>query len=256
MNNHIRFAVLLLFAALAPASASAQLIDVSDVEIVAFGSFKTQNQAEQTDSDIQSAPFGSLTRAEVLVLAEGVQAMPFPNIPTSQTRPFASSVADANGFFGVGVNGFFFQNSLPPNELVASGSSGQSITNNSESPISVDVDFFIPAPTLQFFGVGNSFPVGADPARDAKATARITLSTILTHPDGSTVENELLDYGLFTLREPLSGVFTAFPTSSDGVGLTRFDEPDGSFGFALPDLEATDLRSRRDRSGRHSGVHL
>jgi hypothetical protein len=39
----------------------------------------------------------------------------------------------------------------------------------------------------------------------------------------------------------LSGVFTAFPTSSDGVGLVRFDEPDGSFGFQLPDLEATDV---------------
>src|SRR5687767_1267682 len=120
MTHDMRFAAVLLVAALAPAPASADLIDFSDVEITAFGGFSTQSQPATTASDIKSAPFGSLTNVQVLILAEGVLGVPFPNIPTSQAVPFASSAAVANGLFGVGVNGFFFRNSLPPNELVAS----------------------------------------------------------------------------------------------------------------------------------------
>ncbi len=124
MNNHIRSTVLLLIAALAPVSVSAALIDVSDVQLTAFASFTTQLLPQVTDSDTKIGPRFSNTQAEALVLA-GNFNMPFPNIPTSQTKAFASSAGDANGVFGVGVNGFFFQNSLPRNSLVAAGTFSQ-----------------------------------------------------------------------------------------------------------------------------------
>jgi hypothetical protein len=153
--------------------------------------------------------------------------------------PFASAAADASGFFGVGVSGFFFEKSLPPNALSASGTTTQSITNNSAFTFPVALDFLIPAPTIQFFGVGNSFPAGADPARDATATAILALRTKLTQPNGRTVEAIPLDYGLRVLREPVSGVLFPFPTRNGAGSLSRFDEPDGSFGFLLSDFGAT-----------------
>ncbi|MEJ7710951.1 MAG: hypothetical protein WKF84_14075 [Pyrinomonadaceae bacterium] len=190
---------MLLIIALAPASASADIIDVSDVEITAFASFRTQLQPDKSAFDSKIATPGSLTRAEALILADGI---PFPNVPTSQTQAFASSASDANDFFGVGVNGFFFRNSLPPNELLASGTFLQTITNNSPVAVGMSVDFFVPAPTIQFFGVGNNFPAGVDPARDATAAVSIRMLSTLTRPDGSTVETVHLDYGMQTFREP------------------------------------------------------
>ena len=237
INNRMSCAVLLLIVALAPVSASADIIDVSDVEITAFASFRTQRQPETSAFDAKIAPSGSATRAEVLILAGGI---PFPNLPTSQTQAFASSASDAKDFFGVGVNGFFFSNSLPPNALLASGTFLQTITNNSSVAVGMSVDFFVPAPTIQFFGVGNSFPAGADPARDATAAVSMRMLSTLTRPDGSTVETIHLDYGMQTFREPVSGVLLALP-SRDATGLTRFEEPDGSFGFQLPDLERNDF---------------
>lgn len=238
MNTRMSSAVLLLTVALAPVTASADIIDVSDVKITAFASFSTQLQPEKTAFDVKNAARGSLTRAEVLVPADGI---PFPNLPTSQSGAFASSAGDANGSFGVGVNGFFFRNSLPPNFLHASGTNTQNITNNSPVAVGMDVDFFIPAPTIQFFGVGNSFPAGADPARDATAAVSMRMLTKLTHLDGSTDETVHLDYGMITFREPVSGVLFAIPLSDAG-SITRFDEPDGSFGFQLPELEMKDFR--------------
>ena len=187
---------------------------------------------------IKVAPLGDPTRAEVLLLAGGGLAIPFPNQPTSQTQAFASSAADATGFFGVGVSGFFFRNSLPPNDLVASGSTSQSITNNSTVTLPLFVDFFIPAPTLQFQNVGNSFPFGLDPDLDAFALAGITLSTRLTHPDGTTVKKDLLNYGVRSFREPVSGVFGALPLGS-GSPVKFFDFD--SFGFQMPDLAGEDF---------------
>lgn len=239
MNHRISSVAFLLVTALAPMESRADIIDVSDVDIFAFGSFKTQAQPDKVASDGKIVPRGSLTRAEVLVLADNVNGMPFPNVPTSQTEPFASSAADGNGFFGVGVNGFFFQNSLPPNALLASGTITQSFTNNSDVPLEFFLNFFIPAPTIQFFGVGDSFPENADRRRDALASAVITLQTTLTHPDGSTVEKVNFDYGIRVVREPVSGILFPFPTSDGGGLVTRFEEPDGSFGFQLPDAART-----------------
>jgi hypothetical protein len=235
MNTRILTAVLLLVAVLTPASESAPLI--SNVELAAFGRFSTQLQPVKADADLKSGPPGRQTAAEVLVIADGVTAMPFPNVPTSQTRPFASSSANGAGEFGIGVNGFFFQNSLPPHQLRASGSFTQTILNVSESRQEAQAGFFIPAPTIRFFGVGDStFPPGADPARDAMATAVIDIVGTVTLANGATREFPLVDYGLQVLRAPPSTVLFPFPRR-DGVGkVTRFDEPDGSFGFLLPDL--------------------
>jgi hypothetical protein len=237
MNKPNRSAVLLLIAAVTPVSMSADLIDISDMEMTAFASFNKQGSPEQSAFDSNSGPFGSLARAEVLVLAQ-TRSTPFPNVPTSQTQAFGSSATNANGFYAVGVSGFFFQNSLPPNALVASGTATQTITNNSGVAISGTGGFEIPAPTIRFFGVGNSFAPGADPARDATAAISIRFVTKLTHPDGSAVETILVDYGMRSFREPVSGVLVALPTSSDAVGITRFAELGGSFGFRLPDLKA------------------
>jgi hypothetical protein len=112
MNHCISISALLLFAALPPIGRAA-IIEVADVRLTAFASYTTQGQPDKTSSDFTIAPLHSLDRAKVLVHAESVPGIPFPNLPTSQIRPFASSAADANGFFGVGVNGFFFPNALP-----------------------------------------------------------------------------------------------------------------------------------------------
>ena len=41
------------------------------------------------------------------------------------------------------------------------------------------------------------------------------------------------DYGMHTLRAPIVGVLLADPTDDALGALSRFDEPDGSFGFRL-----------------------
>lgn len=239
MKHRISTAAFLLFAALPPIEGRANIIGVTETDLFVSASFSSQLQPLTTAFDRKTLPFGDLTRAEVLVHANGMQGIPFPNLPTSQTLPFASSAADASGFFGVGVSGFFFPNSLPPNALAASGSTTQRVTNNSTLTFPVVVEFFVPAPTIRLFGVGNSFPPGADPARDATAFADITLQTRLTHPDGSTVEAIPLDYGLLLVREPVSGVLFPFPTRDAAGSLSRFDEPDGSFGFRLANFNGT-----------------
>ena len=236
MKHRISTAAFLLFAALPPIEGRANIIGVTEIDLFVSASFSSQLQPLTTAFDRKALPFGDLTRAEVLVHANGMQGIPFPNVPTSQTRPFASSAADASGFFGVGVSGFFFPNSLPPNALAASGSTTQRVTNNSTLTFPVAVDFFVPAPTIRLFGVGNSFPPGADPARDATAFADIMLQTRLTHPDGSTVEAIPLDYGLRVVRESLSGVLFPFPTTDGAGSLSRFDDPDGAFGFRLSEF--------------------
>ncbi len=238
MNNRMSSAVLLLIVALVPVSASADIIEVSDVEITAFASFSSQRQPETTDFDAKTATPGSLTRVEAFVPALG--GIPFPNAPITQTLAFASSAADANDFFGVGVSGFFFPSSLPPHALLASGTFVQTITNNLSDPVGMSVDFFVPAPTIQFIGqVGNSFPAGADPARDVSAEVSIRMLTTLTRPDGSSVDTIHLDYGMRTFREPVSGVLGALP-SRDATNITRLEEL-GFFSFQLPDLERNDF---------------
>ena len=133
----------------------------------------------------------------------------------------------------MGVNGFHFQNSLPPNRYFASGRWTQTLTNDSTVTQVSNAAISVPAPTIRFFGVGNSFPVGADPDLDATASVNIRLTSKLTHADGSVVETVLFDYGMHTLRAPIVGVLLADPTDDALGNLSRFDEPDGSFGFRL-----------------------
>ena len=238
MNKRILSAALLLIAALAPLSVSAQDflgIEFSDVKLTAFTSVSTQLAPIKTDSDTRSAPKGTPNNVAALVRARGI---PFPNIPNSVGTAFASSAGDNNGHFGVGVNGFFFTNSLPPDALLASGTFSQTITNNSASIVSLFAGVTIPTPTMQFFGIGDFFPVGVDPRRDVTAFVNASFLTKITHPDGSIVENTVLDYGMSIFREPISGVLFALPSRDAGGGiLSRFDEPDGSSGFQLPTFQ-------------------
>ena len=238
--------LLILLAAMAPVSVSAALI-FSDEEYTAFTNATTQLLPAVSDFDSATVPFES--PASVLALSRSpAGGQPFPNIPTSQTTAFASAaqltLGGGNVLTGVGANGFFLRNSLPPNTLEAGATYAVTITNTSTTATEALVaDIFIPTPTMQFFGVGNFFPAGADPALDASARVQARVLTKITHPDGSIVEDVLVDYGMFTFRNPQTGVFEALPLSSDSVGLTRFDEPDGSFGFALPELDLEGVTS-------------
>jgi hypothetical protein len=245
MKSHIRYAILLLIAALTPFPASAALI-FSDMFFVAETRAATQLLPTVSDSDTENVPNEGAGAVNALSRALGANAAPFPNLPNSVGSAFASATLLTLGggsiLSGVGVNGFFLRNSLPPNQLTAFALIDQTITNNSTTDTeSLLANFFIPAPTMQFFGVGNSFPAGADPARDASAFVEALLVANLTRADGSSGGQEvILNYGMRTSRGP-TGVFSAFPLSSDSVGLTRFDEPDGSFGFRLPALTVQDL---------------
>lgn len=239
MNHRICHAGLLCLAALVPTGVSAALIDFSDVEITAFASFDTQGEAKKTGFDSKVVPNGP-TKVEALVPG----GFPFPNLPNDVGSGFASSASDADGFFGVGVNGFFLRNSLPPNAFVASGTNTQTITNNSNVVLPFVISFFIPAPTFQFFGIGEFFPGGVDPARDATARVSTRILTKLTRPDGSFTDAVLLDYGMTLFRDPVTGVPGPIATPDAGTladDLVRFEEPDGSFGFRLSDLSIDDF---------------
>jgi hypothetical protein len=222
-------AVLLLVAVLTPSPMAAAFIDIADVRVIVQAVATEQGSPPIRVSDNRTGPPSSLTRAEVLIgPADGIR---FPNLGAGG---FASAAADTNGFFAAGVNQSSFQNSDPANSVNAQGSITQNITNNTAFTVGMDADFSIPAPTLRFFGIGNFPPAGADPSRLGEAQAHIILQTILTHPDGSTDSAEPLIYGLASTRIPLTGVVVAF-ADQPGDPVTRFDEPDGSFGFRLPD---------------------
>ena len=211
MKNSIRCASGLLITASAPLGASAALIDISDVELVASTIAITQGLPAEIDFDVKTVPQSSLVQAEALSLAVGI---PFPNLPNSQNQAFASSAVDTGGIFGVGVNGFFFQNSLPPNTLETSGAFSQSITNNSTV---------------------------TDPALDVQAGLSVKMRTTVTHPDGSVFENLALDYGLTLFRNSISGVLLPIPSRDAAGSVSAFEEPDGSFGFQLTDLQLDDF---------------
>jgi hypothetical protein len=221
----------LLVAMLAPISAQAGEVVLSDVTLTARATFSSQRVTpEKSDFDVKTAPPDQLLQAAQALVIEG---LPFPNQPDSQNAGFASSAATVGGVFGVGVNGFHFENSLPPNRYFASGTWTQTLTNDSTVTQVSSATVSVPAPTIRFFGVGNSFPPGANPDLDATASVDIRLTTKLTHADGSVVETVLFDYGMHTLRAPIVGVLLADPTNDALGNLSRFDEPDGSFGFRL-----------------------
>jgi hypothetical protein len=228
--SSISFTTLFMLAALTPSEVRADILTQSDVRLAAFAEFSSQRVPQITDSASNSAPPSQVfTNAQALVKS----GLPFPNVPNSQNSGFASSTTTVGGVFGVGVNGFFLQNSLPPNFYGASGEWSTSITNNTTSNEIVALDFTIPNPTFQFFGnIGDFFPPGANPALDAQAVVNITLRSTLTRADGSVVDTVHLDYGMRTERDPQTGVLGVVPTP-DGGSASRFDEPDGSFGFQL-----------------------
>jgi hypothetical protein len=230
MNNPLRLTNLLLIGVLAPVSVHADFI-LSDVTLTARATFSSQRVTpELSDFDTKTAPPDQLLQAAQALIIEG---LPFPNQPNSQNAGFASSAATVGGVFGVGVNGLHFENSLPPNRYFASGRWTQTLTNSSTVTQVSSATISVPAPTIRFFGVGNSFPVGANPDLDATASVDIRLTSKLTHADGSVVETVLFDYGMHTLRAPIVGVLLAEPTDDALGNLSRFDEPDGSFAFQL-----------------------
>ena len=247
MNTHFRGAALLLIAALAPLSVTAQDffgINFSDITLRAFASVATQLEPIKTATDTHSAPRADPNDVGVLLRARGI---PFPNLPNGVGSAFASSAGNNDGMFGVGVNGFFFTNSLPPDALLASVTFSQTITNNSANAVTLFAGITIPAPTLQLFGVGDSYPAGADPRRDVTASVNASFLTKITHPDGTVVNGQPLDYGLFLFRESNSGIL--FAIDADGAFLPRFFEPDGSFGFQLPTFHEENLALGEIASG-------
>jgi len=231
MNPSPGLTSLLVIAVLAPVSVHADDVMLSDVGLTARATFSSQRVTpEKSDFDTETAPPDQLLHAAQALVVEG---LPFPNQPNSQNAGFASSAATVGGVFGVGVNGFHFENSLPPNRYFASGRWMETLTNNSTVTQVSSATISVPAPTIRFFGVGNSFPMGANPDLDATASVDIRLTSRLTRTDSSVVETVLFDYGMQTLRAPIVGVLLADPTDDALGNLSRFDEPDGSFGFRL-----------------------
>ncbi len=243
MKRHIRHAIVLFIAASAPGSVSAELV-FSVMSFSADTRATTQLPPPVNDSDAEIVPNQGAGAVNALSPAIGT---PFPNLPNSVGSAFASATLLTFGgrsvLSGVGVDGFFLRNSLPPNDLLATTVDSQTFTNNSTTDTeSLLASFFVPAPTMQFFGVGDFFPGGVDSARDAIALVQALLFTNLTRADGSSGgQVTIRDYGMRTFRDPQTGVFSALPLSPESVGLIRFDEPDGSFGFRLPELTVEDL---------------
>jgi hypothetical protein len=240
MNKFIRHATwLLVAAAVTPLPASAQNflgIEFSTIELTALASVATQLEPIKVATDSGAAPKGTPESVAALGRARGI---PFPNLPNSVGSAFASSAANNDGVFGVGVNGFFFTNSLPPDALLASATYRQTITNHSSVSVSLFADVTVPVPTIQLFGIGDFFPAGADPRRDVTARVNASFLTHVIHADGSTADGQPLDYGISVFREPISGKL--FGIDADGAVLARFEEPDGSFGFQLPNLHEENL---------------
>jgi hypothetical protein len=238
MSNYRRSAVLLLIAALAPGGASATVI-FSDIELTARTDTRGGPAPVVVDSDVETIPNEGAGDVEALSRAGGD---PFPNQPNTVGSAFASAAQLALGpggiLPGVGVNGFFLRNALfPPHTLLATASIKQSINNDSTTVTeSLVGNIFIPEPTMRFFGVGDSFPDGVDLDRDASAFVQARLETKHTNIFGTIVEDTLLDYGMLAFRDPSTGVFSAKFTDG-GLPLTRFEEPDGSFVFRLPELK-------------------
>jgi hypothetical protein len=221
----------LLATMLVPVSVHADSFVLSDVGLTARATFSSQRVTPEKSSFAnRTAPPDQLLQAAQALVIDG---LPFPNQPNSQNAGFASSAATVGGVFGVGVNGLHFENSLPPNRYSASGRWTQTLTNGSAVTLVSRGTISVPAPTIRFFGVGNSFPAGANPDLDATANVDIRLTSTLTHADGSVVESVLFDYGMHIVRAPIVGVLLADPTDDALASLTRFDEPDGSFGFRL-----------------------
>ena len=239
MNHRILSAAWLLIAALAPASVSAEPFELSDMTITSLAIYTTQGQPTRKASETKTAPVGSLTQAEVLVLADGI---PVPNVPTSQTRAFASSAGDVNGFFAVGVNGFFAESSFPPNVSAAVGETLQFVGNTSASTVGVTLDFTIPAPTIQLFEGPESPPLGVGAQQHVAASVGVKLQTTVFHPDGTSDAVFNLDYGFRVFRDAASGQLVEEPLR-DGAGLlSRRVQPDGSVRFQLPELVETGFR--------------
>src|SRR5262245_50254042 len=107
--QRILWAALALCVVLVPIEGRAALI-FSDVELTAFTEVTTQLLPRTTDFDSTTASPGFGAVRALSVARAGV---PFPNLPNSVGSAFASA-AQFGDLFGVGVNGFFRQNSLPP----------------------------------------------------------------------------------------------------------------------------------------------
>ena len=149
MTNRVWQVALLLIASFAPVSVSADTIEFSDVRITARATFSSQRVPETSDFDVKVAPPAQLLQAARALVIEG---LPFPNQPNSQNSGFASSAGVVGGVFGVGVNGFHFQNSLPPNRYFASGTWTQTATDNSAVTQVSTGAISVSAPTIRFFG--------------------------------------------------------------------------------------------------------
>jgi len=236
MNKRSLSGVVLLIAVLMPGSASAALI-FSDIEL-AVSTRGSGPGVVVPDSELLAIPPGGSGGAEALTRAGGD---PFPNQPNTVGSAFASAAQIALGgsiLPGVGANGFFVRNAL--HTLFAEASIKQTITNSSPDAGSVLGNFFIPEPTMRFFGVGDFFPGGADPARDASAFVQARLDIKHTNVFGTIVEETLIDYGMLAFRDPQTGVLSA-KTTDGGLRLTRGQEPDGSFVFRMPELKLVNI---------------
>ena len=238
MNKHIRSATLLLIAALAPVSVSAELI-FSDVEYTAFTSATTQLLPEVTDFDSTTVPIFSPASVQALSQPT-VFSMGFPNIPNSVGSAFASA---AQLTFRLERSKRRRRQRLllrkfPSPERLGSindvlANPHQQFHNRDQVP---DRGLLRPHPDHAVLRRREFLSPGVDPARDAFASVEARAITKITHPNGSIVENIVFDYGMRTLRSPPpglpgSGVFMVVPLSPSlwgSRGLTHPTAPSAS----------------------------
>jgi hypothetical protein len=240
MTKPLRLAAPMVIALLAPFAASADDVDRSDVSLKAVSAYSNASRPEVVVSDSKTVPPSSLLEARALVHGDGVAMQ-----PSSQTKAFASSGVDAGGHIGVGINGFFFGQSVPPHHLTALGHYSQTVTNTAAAgtaPVQAFVDTFIPAPTIRLIGVGNFFPPGRDPRLDVTAQVDAQIFTAITHADGSVVLNTVLEYGMRVARKGGSGSSGKLEAElfhdAHAFSLTQnIDEPNGFFEFQLNALQ-------------------
>jgi PEP-CTERM motif len=240
MNKPLRLAIPLVIALLTPLAALADVVDRSDVSLTAVSAYSNASHPEVVITDSKTLPPASLLEARTLVHGAGVAIQ-----PSSQTEAFASAGVDASGHIGAGINGFFFEQSLPPNHLLALGRFSQTFTNTAAAgtaPIAAFVDTFIPAPTIHLLGVGNFFPPGRDPGLDVTAQVDAQIFTTITHADGSVELNTVLEYGMRVAREGGNGstgdLKAELFRDASAFQLTQvIDEPNGDFQFTLDALQ-------------------
>jgi len=149
-----------------------------------------------TDSRVLlDAPFDPVQSAELLYLAP--LGANFSGHSPDIHPAFSSALAQGNGNGGVGVSSWIAGNAVPgtpsTDQLVAQATWTQSFTYAGSFEVMLNFHFEIPAVTVGLTGVA---PNRSGISKSESATARVTLTSVVTHADGTMHNGGHFDYGL------------------------------------------------------------